>query len=246
MDRGRPAEPDGVMEEVSKARRFDLREGLTGAIRKWPIDGRSMVDQGDWYTPREMPDNHEITRLLQAWSDGDGEALEALIPMVFQDLHRLAHHFFQREAGDHTLQPTALVSELYLRLRDQKNTEWTSRKDFFNFAAEVMRHLLVDWARRRNSGKRGAGAQHISLDLAVGPMSEMDVDLVALSIALDELSRTDPRQAKIVELRFFVGLTVEETAEALGISTPTVKREWRTAKFWLHHHLHANTTGAQS
>ncbi len=189
-----------------------------------------------------MPANHEITQLLQAWSDGDDDALDALIPLVFDDLHRMAHYFFQRESENHTLQATALVSELYLRLRGQKQTHWDSRKDFFNFAADVMRHILVDWARRRKSKKRGRELVRVPLDPSIGLTMETDVDVIALHTALGELAELDERQSDIVKLRFFLGLTVAKTAVVLDIAPATVKREWRTAKFWLHRRLKDSRT----
>ncbi len=183
-----------------------------------------------------MATNEDITRLLQAWSEGSTEALDQLLPLVFDDLHRLAHYFFQRESQTHTLQPTALVSEVYVRLRGQEKMNWESRADFFNFSAEVMRHFLVGYARRRKAAKRGGGQEEIPL-ASIELAAEIDVDLVDLHNLLKKLEAIDPRQAKIVELRFFVGLRVEEVAEVLEISESTVKREWRTAKFWLRRRL---------
>lgn len=189
-----------------------------------------------------MPADHEVTRLLQAWGDGDTAALDALIPLVFNDLHRMAQGFFRSEAAGHTLQPTALLSELYLRLRGKENTHWTHRKEFFRFAADLMRHILVDHARARKSKKRGGGLVRIPLDPSLDLALETDVDLVDLDTALDELAEVDERQAQVVELRYFVGLSVEETAEVLEIARATVKRDWRTAKFWLHRRLKAPQT----
>ncbi len=185
-----------------------------------------------------MTTDHEVTGLLQAWSEGDGEALDELLPMVFDDLHRMARYFFQRESDTHTLRPTVLISELYVRMRAQEEMQWDNRADFFNFAADVMRHFLVDYARRRKADKRGGGKSDIplaSLEIA----AETDVDLVDLHHVLEELERLDSRQCKIVKLRYFVGLRVEEVAELMGISESTVKREWRTAKFWLRRRLGA-------
>ena len=181
--------------------------------------------------------DHEVTRLLEAWSQGDPVALEALIPLVYDDLHRMARYFFQREADSHTLQPTALVSEVYLKMRGQKKIRWDSREDFFNFAAQVMRHFLVDYARRRKADKRGGSQTKLPLDIALDLAGDATLDVVDLDRALEELMRIDPRQGRIVQLRFFVGMRVEEVAELLGISTATVKREWRTAKLWLRRHL---------
>ena len=186
-----------------------------------------------------MPEDHEVTRLLQAWSKGDIDSLDALVPLVFEDLRRMAGYFFRRESPGSTLQPTALVSEFYLRLRGDRKMHWDSRSDFFNFAAEVMRHILVDRARSRNSQKRGGGATLVNFEWAPDQPIDSDLDVVALHLALQDLETIDPRQSTIVSMRVFVGLTVKEVAEVLGISTATVKREWRTAKFWLHHRLEA-------
>ena len=190
-------------------------------------------------------DDREITGLLEAWSRGDLSALDRLLPLVFDDLHRMARYFFQRESDTHTLQPTALVSELYFRLRGQKEVQLESRADFFNFAAEVMRHFLVDYARKRKAEKRGGGQSPVPLDtgtfaryLSATPTSMRLLDLDA---ALEELASIDPRQANIVTLRFFLGLQVVEIAELLAISESTVKREWRTAKFWLRRRLGGQT-----
>lgn len=195
--------------------------------------------------PSQQPaPDRDITRLLEAWSDGDLGALDRLLPLVFDDLHRMARYFFQRESDTHTLQPTALVSEVYFRLRGQKKLHLESRKDFFSFAAEVMRHFLVDYARRRTADKRGAGQADVPLDagleylLSSTPATEKILDVHA---AVEELREADPRQAEIVCLRYFLGLQVLEIAELLEISPSTVKREWRTAKFWLQRHLRDRT-----
>ena len=183
-----------------------------------------------------MAHDHQVTQLLRDWSEGDPDALDELIPLIFDDLHRMAQRMFQRESPNHTLQPTALINELYFRLRGRRNTEWINRARFFKFAAELMRFILVDHARRRRSDKRGGGVAPIpleSLDLA----TELNVDVIALDLALEELARIDERQSQIVSLRFFVGLKVEEVAEILDIAPVTVKRLWRTAKFWLHRRL---------
>lgn len=184
-----------------------------------------------------MAQDEEITALLAAWGEGDLGALDQLLPLVFDDLHRMARYFFHRESDTHTLQATALVSELYFRMRGQQKVQFGSRSDFFNFAAELMRHFLVDYARKRRADKRGGGQSGVPLDsgsfsdyLATMPAS---VRLLDLDSALDQLSKIDPRQARIVTLRFFLGLQVTEIAELLEISESTVKREWRTAKFWL-------------
>ncbi len=188
------------------------------------------------YTHAAMATDHEVTHLLQAWSDGDNEALDQLLPLVFDDLHRMAHYFFQRESDTHTLQPTALVSEVYVRLRGKQKMHWESRADFFSFAADVMRHFLVDYARLRKAGKRGGGMGEIPL-ASVELTAEPDLDLVDLHNVLEELEGIDPRQAQIVKLKYFTGLKVEEVAQVMEISKSTVKREWRMAKFWLRRRL---------
>lgn len=182
----------------------------------------------------------DLTRLLEQWSDGDPGALDRLLPMVFDDLHRLARHFFQRESDTHTLQPTALVSEVYFRLRGQKQVDFKSRGDFFAFAADVMRHFLVDYARRRNAEKRGGDLLTVSLETGVERMladHPAATRIVDVHHAVETLAEVDPRQANVVKLRFFLGLQVDEVAELLDISESTVKREWRTAKRWLHRRL---------
>ena len=187
----------------------------------------------------------EITGLLADWGEGDVNALDRLLPLVFDDLHRMARYFFHRESDTHTLQATALVSEIYFRLKGQKEVEFESRTDFFNFAAELMRHFLVDYARKRNAEKRGSGISPVALEaagfaslLAATPTS---VRLLDVHSALEKLEQIDPRQAQIVTLRFFLGLQVPEVAELLDISESTVKREWRTAKYWLGRELEGRT-----
>lgn len=187
-----------------------------------------------------MERDEDITGLLTAWSDGDLSALDELFPMVFDDLHRMARYFFHRESDTHTLQPTALVSEVYFRLRGQREVHLESRADFFNFAAEVMRHFLVDYARRRRAEKRGGDVSQIPLDSSIANLlnaTPLSVGLLDLNTALEELSELDARQAHIVTLRFFLGLQVVEVAELMEISDSTVKREWRLAKIWLRRRL---------
>ena len=178
------------------------------------------------------PANGEVTALLRDWSGGDQRALERLLPLVYGELRKLAASYLRGERSDHTLQPTALVHEAYLRLVDQRGVDWRNRAHFFGIAARMMRRILVDHARRRQAAKRDGAAYRISgFGDPVEP--ERDPELLALDGALDSLEALDPRQAKIIELRFFGGLTVEETAEVAGISTATVKREWQTARAWL-------------
>ncbi len=185
-----------------------------------------------------MPDLQEdVTQLLQDWSHGDGSALDKLIPIVFEDLRRIAGRMFQRESDGHTLQPTALVNEVYFRLVDQKSVQWQNREQFFSVAALMMRRILVDYAKGRKAAKRGSHIPKVPLDEALQIPDLKDVDVADLDEALSRLGELDPRQGRIVELRFFMGLDNEEIAEVLGISPTTVKREWRTAKLWLHREL---------
>ena len=196
-----------------------------------------------------MPPEHEITQLLDAWSAGDPSALEQLVPLVMADLRRIAKAYLARERPGHTLQPTALINEVYLRVAGRE-VHWESRTQFLAGMAEIMRRILVDHARRRNSLKKGSGVVNLSLDeLRDIPipvdhaLGELEVDLVALDDALRGLAEVDPRQARIVELRYFGGLTIEETAESLEISPTSVKREWRTARLWLLRELRGGDPG---
>ncbi len=177
-----------------------------------------------------------ISQILAGWANHDPAARERLVPLVYGELRRLAHHYMRGERADHTLQTTALVNELYLRLAGIDGMQWRDRAHFFAMAATLMRRVLVDYARQRGREKRGAGVSVTSLDdQAAAP--EAPVDLLALDEALERLAAADPQQARVVELRFFAGLSVEETAEALGISSATVKRDWATAKLWLYNEL---------
>ncbi len=172
-----------------------------------------------------------------AWGEGDRSALEALTPLVHEELRRLAHHYMRQERPGHTLQTTALVNEAFLKLVDQKCVKFKSRSQFFALAATLMRHILVDHSRSRQYLKRGGGAQRVSLDKALNVCGDRDGNLVALDEALIQLAALDVRKSKVVELRFFGGLSVEETAEALGVSAVTVMREWSMAKAWLYNSL---------
>jgi RNA polymerase sigma factor (TIGR02999 family) len=174
-----------------------------------------------------------VTRLLLNWSQGDETALDQLMPLVYAELHRLAASYLSRERSNHTLQPTALVNEAYLRLIDQNSVAWQNRAQFFGIAAQMMRRILVNHARDRHADKRGGDAIRLSLDDAISFFEQRDVNLVALSDALEELAKLDLRQSQIVELRFFGGLTIDEVAEHLHASPATIKREWTTAKLWL-------------
>lgn len=176
----------------------------------------------------------QVTRLLRDWSKGDQSALEQLTPLVYGELRRLAGRYLRKERPDHTLQSTALVHEAFIRLVDQRDVKWQNRAHFFGVAAQMIRRILVDHARGRQASKRGSGIPKLSLDEALATPERKDLDLIALDDALNSLSKIDPQQARIVELRFFTGLTVEETAEVLGISPATVKRDWVTAKAWLY------------
>jgi len=182
------------------------------------------------------PPTDQITRLLRDWGRGDGQALDALAPLVYEELHRLAQSHMRRERPDHTLQATALVHEAYLRLVDQR-AEWKGRSQFFAIAAQMMRRILVDHAKAHWSVKRRAGAFKTPLDESLTVSAEQPYDLVALDDALTGLAKIDPQRGQIVELRFFGGLSNEESAEILGISTATVQRQWAGARAWLYHEL---------
>ncbi len=177
---------------------------------------------------------HEVTELLVAWGEGDEAALGQLAPLIHAELYRLAKGYMRRESPGHPLQTSALINEAYVRLIDWKNTRWQNRAHFFGVAAQMMRRILVDVARRRPRGEGGAPAQQVSLEAALHVPHEPDADLVALDEALDQLAEMDARKSRIVELRFFGGLSVEETAEVLGVSDATVMREWNKAKAWLY------------
>jgi RNA polymerase sigma factor (TIGR02999 family) len=178
-----------------------------------------------------------ITQLLAEASRGNQAALDALFPLVYNDLRRLADSYLRNERPDHTLQATAVVHEAYLRLIDQTSISWQNRAHFFSVAAQVMRHILVDHARNHQRAKRGGGARKLSLDEAVSFFEQKDINLVALDEALTNLAKLDSQQSRIVELRFFGGLTIDELAEVLKISPATVSREWAMAKMWLHREL---------
>lgn len=175
----------------------------------------------------------EVTQLLVSWSNGNKAALDRLLPMVYAELRRLARRYMGRESPGHTLQTSALINEAYLKLIDQRNVQWQNRAHFFAVAAQVMRHILIDHARSRHYAKRGAGARRISLDDTAVLSDERAAELVALDDALTALAELDPRKSRIIELRFFGGLSIEETAEILQISPVTVTRDWRAARAWL-------------
>jgi RNA polymerase sigma factor (TIGR02999 family) len=181
----------------------------------------------------------DLTGLLRAWSAGDAQAGNTLVPLVYQELRHQAARYLARERGDHTLRPTALVNEAYLRLARQRRIVWQDRAQFFAVAATVMRRLLVDHARRHGAVKRGAPGYTVPLDdgESIAVSAAPDVDVIALNDALVELAAVDPLRTRMIELRFFAGLTTDETAEALGVSAATVTRGWRLARAWLHHRL---------
>jgi len=175
----------------------------------------------------------QVTHLLRAWSDGDPQALEHLLPLVEAELRRLAGGYMARERREHTLQPTALINEAFIRLAGAKSVRWQDRAHFFGISARLMRRVLVDHARARGFQKRGARVEKVSLDDVSIAVPEPPVDIIALDLALDALATRDQRMSRVVELRFFGGLTIEETADVLHVSPDTVKREWRLAKLWL-------------
>jgi RNA polymerase sigma factor (TIGR02999 family) len=177
--------------------------------------------------------SENITGLLVDWNAGDQSALEKLLPLVERELHRLAHSYMRREDPDHTLQTTALINETYLRLVDQRKVNWQNRAHFFGIAAQIMRRILLNYARDQNRLKRGGGAIHVSLSEAVIMPAEKDRELIALNDALNRLEAIDERKSKVVELRYFGGLSVEEVAEVLKVSPVTVMRDWQFAKAWL-------------
>ena len=182
----------------------------------------------------ESATQRDVTRLLVEWGDGDEAALARLMPLVYDELRRLARHYMRRERPGHTIQPTALVNEAYLRLVEQTNIRWQNRAHFFGIAAGVMRRVLCDHARARLADKRGGGAVRVSLVEAEARPDEQTTDVLALDEALGELAEVDPRKARVVELRYFGGLSVEETAEVLKVSRSTVLHDWNMAKAWLY------------
>jgi len=177
--------------------------------------------------------SNNITHLLKEWSAGDRRALDRLTPLVYEELRHQAARYLRRERRGHTLQTTALIHEAYLRLIDANDVNWQSRAHFFAIAANLMRRILVEHARRRDADKRGGSQVRVQLDEALAVADEADIDLLAIDEALDRLAAIDPQQARVVELRFFSGLSVEETAAALGVSPKTVKRDWSVARAWL-------------
>lgn len=179
-----------------------------------------------------------ITQLLTRWSDGDETALDKLMPIVYSELRRLASHYLRRERANHTLQPTALVNEAYLKLVDQKSARWQNRAQFYGIAAQLMRRILVDHARQHNAAKRGGSDQlRLSITSAGNLATKPNLDVLSLHEALEELATIDPQQGRIVELKFFGGLSIEETADLLGVGHATVERDWKMARAWLRRKL---------
>ena len=191
----------------------------------------------------ERSRHDEVSLLLRNWSDGDQSALERLTPIVYNELRRLAQHYMKGERMGHSLQATALVNEAYLRLVDYKRMQWQNRAHFFAVSAQLMRRILVDHARRRNL-KRGANVEHVSIDEAAMVGGDHPADLISLDNALQALARMDARKAQVVELRFFGGLSVEETAEVLQVSPVTVMRDWGTARAWLYREMKDERNGS--
>jgi RNA polymerase sigma factor (TIGR02999 family) len=180
------------------------------------------------------PTSHEVTQLLLDWSRGDQAALNKLLPLVHEELRRLAHHYMRGESPNHTLQTSALVNEAYVRLVDQRDVRWQNRAHFFGVAAQVMRHILIDHARTQLRLKRGGDAQQVPFDEAIVMAPERADELIALDEALTQLEVADPRRSKVVELRYFGGLSIEETAEVLNVNPTTISRDWRWARAWLY------------
>ena len=183
-----------------------------------------------------LVESGSLSELLANWQAGDQQTLEALLPVAYDELRRLAHRYLRKQRPDHTLQSTALVHEAYLRLANQKNLHFGNRNQFFALAAMIMRQILVDYARAREAAKRAGGCR-VTLDDSLSLLRGKSLELIALDDALKGLAELDAQQSRIVELRFFGGLSIEETAEVLGISPATVKRKWSTARIWLHHQL---------
>jgi RNA polymerase sigma factor (TIGR02999 family) len=220
----------------------NLAELANGASGKFPEVGRryNQLERMQASAMPGEPDRNDISRFLRAWSEGDQSALNGLTPIVYEELRRMAHHYMEREGSGHTFQTTVLVNEAYMRLVDYKRMQWRDRAHFFAVAAQVMRRILVDHARTHNI-KRGAGFQHVVLDDVAVVNGDRTGDLVALDDATNALARLDPRKVQIIEMRFFGGLSVEETAEVLKVSPATVRRDWSIAKFWLCRELGGGT-----
>lgn len=180
---------------------------------------------------------HDLTELLSRWAQGDRDAFDALAPSIYGELRRIAAGYLRRERPDHTLQPTALVHEAFLRLVEQRDVDWQNRQHFFGVSAQLMRRILVDYARQRAADKRGGGRNHVALDDALAAAESNRLDVILIDDALRSLASIDPDHVRLIELRFFGGLTIEEAADVLGCSSGTAKREWRVAKAWLRREL---------
>ena len=187
------------------------------------------------------PTPPQVTQLLNDWSSGDQTARDRLMTLVYDELHRLAHQYMKRESPGHTLQTSALVNEAFVKLVDQRNVRWQNRAHFFGIAAQLMRRILVDYARGRQTSKRGGGLHAVSFDDALYVSAQRGAEVVAVHEALEQLAKFDPRKGQIVELRFFGGLSIDETAEILGVSPGTVMRDWTLAKAWLHREMTSET-----
>jgi RNA polymerase sigma factor (TIGR02999 family) len=186
--------------------------------------------------------SNQITELLVRWRGGDQQALDSLVPLVYSELRQIAHQYLQRERSDHTLQSTALVHEAYVRLVGHNVPQWQDRAHFFGVAARVMRQILVEYARNRHAAKRGGGVCKVTLEEGLEVPKPLDLDVIVLDDALKNLATLDPQQSQIVELRFFAGLSIEDTSEVLGISPATVSREWTSARAWLHREVQRGPT----
>jgi RNA polymerase sigma factor (TIGR02999 family) len=188
--------------------------------------------------PNSSPATREITEMLKAWSKGESALANEVFPLLYDELRKRAHSYLRRERPGHTLQTTALINETYIKLREQRTIDWESRAHFFAICATLMRRILVDYAKTRQRAKRGGGAFHLPIDeLRIAEPKAEGVNLLALDLVLSRLEELDPQQARIVELRYFSGFSIEDTADVLGISPTTVKRDWRAAKAWLRHEL---------
>jgi RNA polymerase sigma factor (TIGR02999 family) len=183
------------------------------------------------------PTSTPVTELLVRWRSGDPDALQSLMPLVYDEMRRLAHRYLRRERPGHTLQSTALVHEAFVRLTGNAPPQWEDRAHFFGIAAHLMRQILVEYARSRSADKRGGAMVKLAIDSVDEPSAKPDLDIVALDDALNDLARIDPQQSRVVELRFFSGLSIEDTAQLMGISESTVKRDWNTARVWLYREL---------
>jgi len=238
--------PEANLRRASRRRKFNFTSHTKLEILRISLDFPLFVlNLTCKFAPKfistmSLDTKQEVTELLQKWSAGDALALEELTPVIYSELHRIAKRYMNREREGHTLQTTALVNEAYMRLIDWKTAKWENRAHFFGVSAQLMRRILVDFARKRPKISADEAARHVSLEEAFTITTEKDSDLVALDEALNELAKFDERKAKIVELKFFGGLSVEETAEVIKVAPITVMREWQKAKAWLYRELSGN------